>query len=249
MGCLIYFLGEITMEKYVNSLILELTRRCNASCEHCLRGDAQNIDMDFETAVAAIDQFDAITSITFTGGEPTLCGELIEKIVNYIIEKKKNVSGFYIASNAMKVDMQSMIALSRLYAYIYDNYGADEYQCVFDISCDQFHEDMYKENRGILHAFSFVSERGHNLTYSQLISEGRAEEYGIGTRYLEHNQVFNADIEKFVNFEMVYVNAKGNIFPDCNFSYNTQDSLPQVNIKTGDIVELTAEYNSKLCHK
>ena len=30
----------------IDSLVLEITRRCNMSCEHCMRGEAQNIDMD-----------------------------------------------------------------------------------------------------------------------------------------------------------------------------------------------------------
>lgn len=30
---------------YVSSLIIEITRRCNMACEHCLRGNAQNLDI------------------------------------------------------------------------------------------------------------------------------------------------------------------------------------------------------------
>ncbi len=33
----------------VYSLILEVTRRCNMCCAHCLRGDAEDIDMEKET--------------------------------------------------------------------------------------------------------------------------------------------------------------------------------------------------------
>lgn len=33
------------MEIYVNYLAIEVTRRCNMKCEHCLRGDAQNLDI------------------------------------------------------------------------------------------------------------------------------------------------------------------------------------------------------------
>ena len=33
----------------VYSLILEVTRRCNMCCAHCLRGEAENIDMQKET--------------------------------------------------------------------------------------------------------------------------------------------------------------------------------------------------------
>lgn len=33
------------MEIYVNYLAIEVTRRCNMKCNHCLRGDAQNLDI------------------------------------------------------------------------------------------------------------------------------------------------------------------------------------------------------------
>lgn len=31
------------MEIYVNYLAIEVTRRCNMKCNHCLRGDAQKL--------------------------------------------------------------------------------------------------------------------------------------------------------------------------------------------------------------
>ena len=37
------------MEIYVESLVIEVTRRCNMRCEHCLRGDAQNLDISTAT--------------------------------------------------------------------------------------------------------------------------------------------------------------------------------------------------------
>ena len=33
----------------VNSLVIEVTRRCNMRCNHCIRGDAQNCDISIES--------------------------------------------------------------------------------------------------------------------------------------------------------------------------------------------------------
>ena len=38
--------------------IFEVTRRCNLSCEHCLRGDAQNLDMTKETVDKVLDHIE-----------------------------------------------------------------------------------------------------------------------------------------------------------------------------------------------
>ena len=56
----------------VRSLILEVTRRCNMCCDHCLRGDAQDLDMQKETVDALLEQVGSIGGVTFSGGEPLL---------------------------------------------------------------------------------------------------------------------------------------------------------------------------------
>ena len=231
------------------NLILELTRRCNMNCAHCLRGHCQNHDMTFEIAKKAIDQFDYINSITFSGGEPTLCEDLIEKIVDYIISNNINVQGFYMASNGMNVSMKTMFALSNLYGYIYRNYGVDEYQCTFDISLDQYHNSISDMNKGILHSFSFVSERG-NIPERGVISEGLANDNGIGCRYLNHYETFDVDDCGDYNcYSMVYVNAKGNILPCCDFSYETQDYLSCINICDDTFDNLANRYNDMIVSK
>ena len=62
----------------VYSLILEVTRRCNMCCAHCLRGEAENIDMQKETIDKVLDLVDKIEHVTFSGGEPSLNLPLIQ---------------------------------------------------------------------------------------------------------------------------------------------------------------------------
>lgn len=55
-----------------DSISIEVTRRCNLSCRHCLRGDAQAVDIEPATIDALMEQVARIYSLSFTGGEPTL---------------------------------------------------------------------------------------------------------------------------------------------------------------------------------
>lgn len=55
----------------IYNLVLEVTRRCNMCCAHCLRGEAQNMDMQKETIDKLLDQTDSISMVTFSGGEPS----------------------------------------------------------------------------------------------------------------------------------------------------------------------------------
>lgn len=58
-----------------NSVFIEVTRRCNMCCAHCLRGDAESIDIQEKYIDAFLDSFEKgayISSLTFTGGEISL---------------------------------------------------------------------------------------------------------------------------------------------------------------------------------
>lgn len=241
------------MKPQADSLILELTRRCNMCCEHCLRGDAENENMTLEVAIRAIDSFSSINSITFSGGEPTLCEDVFDKIVTHIIENDVNVYGFYVASNGKKVSMPFMCSLAKLYAHICrKNRGyMDDYQCTFDISRDQFHEDISMENKSILKAFTFTSERGEISDFG-ILNEGRARDAGIGYRNQDYNKPFEPEEELYSGdtcnrYEMVYVNVFGNIYSDCDWSYDTQDNiLPHANLTEGDFDTIANIYNTKL---
>lgn len=104
------------------SLILVLTGKCNLRCEYCVYNDKypreisyEDIEMEFETAKRAIDQyfslfenrkkrgFFKIPSILFYGGEPLLHKGLIKQVVEYI-ESKKYPCGFYMTTNAVLLD-------------------------------------------------------------------------------------------------------------------------------------------------
>ena len=58
-----------------NNVFIEVTRRCNMCCAHCLRGDAESIDIQEKYIDAFLDNFEKgayISSLTFTGGEISL---------------------------------------------------------------------------------------------------------------------------------------------------------------------------------
>ena len=41
-----------------NSVFIEVTRRCNMCCAHCLRGDAESIDIQEKYIDAFLDSFE-----------------------------------------------------------------------------------------------------------------------------------------------------------------------------------------------
>ena len=57
--------------KYTQYAVIEVTRRCNMQCRHCLRGDAQNVDISNEIIDRFFDGFAdgaVIENVVFSGG-------------------------------------------------------------------------------------------------------------------------------------------------------------------------------------
>lgn len=70
-----------------NNVFIEVTRRCNMCCAHCLRGDAESIDIQEKYIDAFLDNFEKgayISSLTFTGGEISLNIPAIRYTLNAI---------------------------------------------------------------------------------------------------------------------------------------------------------------------
>ena len=87
--------------------IFEVTRRCNLSCEHCLRGDAQNLDMTKETVDKVLDHIESIGCLTFSGGEPTLNIPIIRYIFSEIWRREIPLDSFYVVTNGL--DRKSVV--------------------------------------------------------------------------------------------------------------------------------------------
>ena len=60
------------MNLSIQELIIETTRKCNMACEHCLRGDVENVNIKSLYIRRLFSQIDNIDTLTITGGEPSL---------------------------------------------------------------------------------------------------------------------------------------------------------------------------------
>ena len=56
----------------LNEFAIEITRKCNMKCAHCLRGEAQKRNIHKKYITKVLEDISSIGSLTITGGEPTL---------------------------------------------------------------------------------------------------------------------------------------------------------------------------------
>ena len=223
-----------------SSLILEVTRKCNLHCAHCLRGDAQCVDMSKSTIDKLMPMLGKVSSVTFTGGEPSFNTGIIEYFFKRFEETHSYVPSFFVATNGIGKERQ--LELCRILMEAYANMDEGDRECCgIAISRDEFHDDSDVCNIAKALCFYDNSKDMSNQQNSDwCIPEGRAMENGIGANERKMKPDFYIDNEDdFIDgdtpdVEMLYISAKEEVNGECDFSYEdideeklcTLDTLP-----------------------
>lgn len=225
----------------IYNLILEVTRRCNMNCEHCLRGEAENADLTIDTIIPLLKQVSYIGTLTFSGGEPSLNTKIIRKVLDYCDRHDIQVSSFYIVTNGKEISDEFLALMHRWYAYV--SHYDDPTMSGIALSKDTFHENIPNGNENLLRGFSFFREdkitNWETKKYT-LIQEGRAKDL-VNSGYLFRKNEPRPDLyvekreyddeDAYVIDEELYVSVNGDIIPDCDCSYDTMKEISVGNTK------------------
>ena len=218
----------------INQLIIEVTRRCNLQCAHCLRGDRQDLDSTVppEQILKGIVE---IGDISFTGGEPTLNSGYVKRIVDYIIDNQIHVEGAYMPTNGLIYSAEIVEQFRRLLIHKFRNTGIEKYPkwiqeelengtWSIPVSEDIYHKqpDLDTLIRWITCGF-YSRDKVIDFSKTPVILEGRAADSELDGRECPHNYNLEMDVyDDYVEVEMIYVNCKGDILTDCDTSYANQ---------------------------
>ncbi len=250
------------MKLHVNTLILEVTRACNMDCAHCLRGThaAQNFTEQNPMFITEdileqiLSKLDDIGSIVFTGGEPSLCPNILQKILQ--LTKKHKLQPFegFMATNGKYVSDHFIRACDDWQQFILQNnhgyetrYLQPEETCqiirsyqnndmeTFNValSIDQYHQPIQSRNLMKLLSKSWFSaikitepeKPGH------WIARGNAAkpEFPETARHREYNepyiQIENYDDKPTLDIETLYVTTGGHLYSDCDLSYEDMELI------------------------
>lgn len=222
---------------HINELVLETTRRCHLQCRHCLRGDAQELDMSFAVMKSALADVVSIGDVTFTGGEPLLCVRALDDFRWLAVCEHRpgmdpiQVGNFYLATNGqVKITPEIVYFLMQMYEICDDN----EITSV-QVSNDEYHPPPPAGNVRLLEALKFFSFKNgdaklkeHMYRYPLVIDDGRALTLG-GKKNLRRNNLlpgmeYQEDgLPVVVSDCEVYVAANGNVCTCCDLSYERID--------------------------
>lgn len=218
------------MEKkrlHLNEFVIEITRKCNMKCAHCLRGDAQKRDIHKEYITKVLEDVSSIGSLTITGGEPTLNIPAIRFILDELKRLEIPVSYFYMVVNGRKTCQSIEFLHLLIEMYMYQD-EKDECLPMIQMSNDKYHShpNEQKESKEFLSMLSFFSCRNDEYKMSNIIAEGRGYDLG-GFKSLDYSkEVYANEYEDTIEVDtMIYLNAKGQICNNCDYSYVTQDNL------------------------
>lgn len=86
---------------YIKGISVDVTRRCNVECKHCLRGDAENEDITKEIIDRLLDEIQDfyILKINITGGEPCLNPDMVLYFAEQISKRGIKVLQITMPSN------------------------------------------------------------------------------------------------------------------------------------------------------
>jgi organic radical activating enzyme len=219
----------------IDSLVIETTRKCNLMCPHCLRGNPQNKNFTPGLLHSFIENsgLTFISSITFSGGEPSLKPDIIDNCLEVFKKHKIEIGNFYIATNGTIYSEEFFITIAKLYSYCSDN----EISLV-EVSTDHYHEKPNRKMLNLLKAFSFFHLKDNK--YNIFINEGNAASNGIGQRELKEDSL---DIdEEYIREPVLYLNCNGYVISGCDWSYNNQNKHKISKIEEFDINKLLTYY-------
>jgi len=208
-------------------------------CSHCLRGQAENLDMDNKIIDILTRSVEFIGCLTFSGGEPSLNPEAIIYSRHAMHFNNCSFSCFWLAINARHFK-------KKFYNAIWDLYCTCDLpeDCVLTISGDQYHElrsDLAMIKYESLPFYS--SDRMRFIDEECVINEGIAKENYIGMKEAKISSSitsydWDSDNETLTIEEDIYVNAKGDVLLSCDLSYESQKKHSIGNVLAEPIEEI-----------
>lgn len=229
---------------YVGELMLEVTRKCNLKCEHCLRGNAQNKSMTTEVINAVFRNIKSVDNLIIGGGEPSLAVDVIDQIYQHIIWNDVTIENIFIVTNGKRVSKPLLQAFDALYGL------CEPYSEIsgFAISNDEFHERArgfyrniedyryliedacYADSCEFLNINEYLIQEHTNKNSKHWLARGRAKDFGDDhSAYLDSLKINDFENPTQIHGQM-YICYNGDVVGDQNMAYNDMKKYVRGNV-------------------
>ena len=192
-----------------SSVSIEITRRCNFACEHCIRGDAQNMDMPTEIIDLFYDKISELQEIVFVGGEPLLNLTGMDYVIKQSMKHNFPLYSLIFTTNGTIFDSDVRFYLDQWAFYVKSCHmtrGTDYRGSVkIYVSCDEWHDKqlailgMKEKSKDIYERFkeyfSYLDD-----VYEVAIADDGREPINFGrAKKLPANKTMDVDEKSFLH--------------------------------------------------
>lgn len=202
----------------ISHLAIEVTRKCNINCAHCLRGNSQNINISLEYIDILLNQINSIGHFCPTGGEPSLNVNAIQYFIDGCKKRNININTFYIATNGVGLKSEFINVCKELYDLCQDKAHSG-----IQISNDFYHVKERMYNDKLLKDLPFYTKRHKDgdILEDKLHREGKLANNKKAKVMSGAIPVTSVEI---FNKNPIYLNVDGDIINGCDWSYANQKS-------------------------
>ncbi|ECO3474224.1 radical SAM protein [Campylobacter jejuni] len=213
-------------ELYIKNLCIEITRRCNMRCGHCMRGDAEAVDIPLRHISNLLRHVRHIHHFNITGGEPSLNVRAIRHILGRVRAYDITVNDFYIVTNGSVTSRsrEFIEACAALYEYQQEKEQGPGSGHMLEMSDDRFHDPAeHAATFAALSPYPFFGVRGQ-ARHVFLFREGRCKEgfpnpiheiYLTGENYVYGDLVLNAEGMILSNGDLSYARQREHALCPC----------------------------------
>ena len=212
-------------------------------CAHCMRGDAQNMDISEKVIDAALSKVESISSLTLTGGEPSLNVPAVRYITRRLKELNIPLGNAYIVTNGKEVSNDFIFACLELFMLA----DEPEYNGLA-LSQDVFHEDVPMENVSKLRQLTAFTGEDKNTDFDRvpLLDLGRARNLNSFAKRGPVHDAFTAIVDNGIldlSESTLTVTVNGDLLTECDYAYDDTDGICIGNVLHGDWVKnIAASY-------
>lgn len=223
------------------SLTFEITRKCQLRCDHCFRGEAQNVDISNEILQSLLSQTYHIETVEFIGGEPFLNLEGLKLFLTYLIEKNIRIDQVIIESNGFIKTSEICDILIDYYNYILQWNDEQDYikrkAIYLLISADRYHIGYNSYEAYSYYVNAFIDypliKVSINTVGEYPVRLGRAKKIDVGYDYkkpllkkVEYITLHRKDIPcSFRDFYQNIVENENQVFIPCRMYISAKGDL------------------------
>ena len=136
----------------IENLAIELTRKCNLRCGHCMRGESEAKEISDQTLDRIFENISIVGLLNFIGGESSLAVDRINQLVDTLKRHKTIVHSILVFTNAIDISDEYINVLKNLRDIAIDDYNDSvgftkrnekegKYPLKIVVSLDKFHLD------------------------------------------------------------------------------------------------------------